>query len=86
MNEAVHRRAQEYTDAYDGDVNDTACVSNLGCMHGLYGEDLIYEKGDELTAFVENHLLKLDGIRYKPEWEKRGWYGWTRIGENWFAA
>ncbi|GEM_PF-4720477 len=81
--EGVHPLSQPLELA--GEKNDTPLVSNLGLFHGYYGEELVDEKRmEELADFAEEAFLREDGIHYKPVWEKRGYYGWTRIGENWF--
>ena len=84
--EAVHPVFEPERWPVDGYKNDTPLITNIGCMLGLYGEDLISPKIKEIAGFSENNLLTSGGIRYKPVWEKRGFYGWTRIGEIWFPC
>jgi len=80
--EAVH--PEDCPFGLSGEINDTPLITNIGCMLSLYGEYLIFEKEEEIANFCEREFLKEDGIHYKPIWEKRGYYGWQRIGENWF--
>ncbi len=80
--EGVHPLTQPLELA--GEKNDTPLLSNLGLFYGYYGEELVYEKLEKIADFAEKEFVKGDGIHYKPVWEKRGYYGWTRIGENWF--
>lgn len=83
LHEAVHPENCPFGLA--GEVNDTPLITNIGLMLSLYGENLIWEKEEEISTFCEREFLREDGIHYKPIWEKRGYYGWTRIGENWFT-
>ena len=80
--EAVHPENCPF--GLSGEINDTPLITNIGCMLSSYGEYLIFQKEEEIANFCEKELLKEDGIHYKPIWEKRGYYGWKRIGENWF--
>jgi len=80
--EGVHPLTQPLDVA--GEKNDTPLVSNLGLFYGYYGEELTGRKLENMADFAEKELLREDGIHYKPVREKRGYYGWTRIGENWF--
>ncbi len=68
----------------DGKKHGFAYISSIGCMEGLYGEELLYPKLKEIAQFCEENFLAEYAIRTVPENEKRGDSHWTKPKSNWW--
>lgn len=68
----------------NGKKHDFAYISSIGCMEGLYGEELLYPKLKEIARFCEENFLTEYAIRTVPENEKRGDSHWAKPKSNWW--
>lgn len=75
-------------EAYEPDTKERCdvCESiSIGFLTGLYYEDLLKDKLNDIAKFCMDNFVSEYGFRSVPAWEKRGFYEWTAPNTNWWT-